>query len=58
MPTLSGMTSAEADQWFLNTDRRLHDLELYVLQLVDQNKKLEERVTALEYVGAGEQPGD
>jgi hypothetical protein len=45
---LDGMTDEQFDQWVLNTDRRLNDLELYVFQLVDQNKKLDARVKALE----------
>lgn len=51
---VAGMSSEEFEQWILNMDRRVHDLELYVLQLVDKQKALDARVSELENPSAGD----
>jgi hypothetical protein len=52
MPSIGDLTSDQFGQWIANVDRRLHDLELYVLhQLADTLKTLDERVKALENPG-------
>jgi hypothetical protein len=52
MPSIGDLTSDQFGQWIQNVDRRLHDLELYVLhQLADTLKTLDERVKALENPG-------
>lgn len=59
MPTMGQMTSEEFDQWLISTDRRIHDLELRVLQLVEEGKQQDARITALELAlpAGGGNPG-